>query len=158
MECTQRARADLMFYCNISVPLPVFMWSQWCLSKATRQEVRSWSGSPRVPVSRGNAPCSKWFLKQLIEGGTRIPIESVLRLFYEKLIIITELFIIYVLHYYRNGGVPAVRSECGLLYAYKSTLPACLLEPPIINLDLLKASPRNASGTAVFHCFLSQLT
>lgn len=46
-------------------------------------------------MSRGNTVCSKRFLKQLIQGGTRIPIESVLGLFNEKLII-TELFIIYV--------------------------------------------------------------
>lgn len=84
-------------------------------------------------MSRGNTPCSEQFLKQLIKSGTRIPIESVLGLFNEKLFISTELFVIYVIYvcYYRNCVVPAVCAECGFLCAYKSTLHTRVLEPPI---------------------------
>lgn len=104
--------------------------------------------------SLGNTPCSKGFLKQLIQSGTRIPIESVLRLFNEKLIIIMELFIICVIYvYYYQQCAQGVS-----LSAYKSTLHTCVLEPPIKSIALLKASPRNASGAAVFHCCLSQST
>lgn len=76
-----------------------------------------------MPMDRGNTPCSKQFLKQLIKSGTRMPIESILRLFNEKLIIIMELFIICVICSVndRNCVVLAVCAEGGFLYAYRST-------------------------------------
>lgn len=68
-------------------------------------------------MSCGNALFSKQFSKQLVKGGTEMPIESVLGLSNEKLFIIE-----------RNYVVPAACAECGFISA-KARLICVFLKP-----------------------------